>query len=39
MGLVVGFLISTVILYHTTFAINSLCHMFGARRYEIELKA
>ena len=34
MGLVVGFLISTVILYHTTFAINSLCHMFGKRRYE-----
>ena len=34
MGLVVGFLFSTVILYHTTFAINSLCHMFGSRRYE-----
>ena len=34
MGLIVGFLISTVILYHTTFAINSLCHMFGKRRYE-----
>jgi hypothetical protein len=34
MGLVVGFFISTVILYHTTFAINSLCHMFGTRRYE-----
>ncbi|MCE0485137.1 MAG: acyl-CoA desaturase [Methylacidiphilales bacterium] len=34
MGLVVGFFISTVILYHTTFAINSLCHMFGSRRYE-----
>jgi stearoyl-CoA desaturase (delta-9 desaturase) len=33
-GLVVGFFISTVILYHTTFAINSLCHMFGGRRYE-----
>jgi stearoyl-CoA desaturase (delta-9 desaturase) len=33
-GLVVGFFISTVILYHTTFAINSLCHMFGKRRYE-----
>ncbi len=33
-GLVVGFFISTVILYHTTFAINSLCHMFGSRRYE-----
>ncbi len=34
MGLVVGFFISTVILYHTTFAINSFCHMFGGRRYE-----
>ena len=34
MGLLVGFVISTVILYHTTFAINSLCHMFGSRRYE-----
>src|ERR1700683_3064667 len=33
-GLIVGFFISTVILYHTTFAINSLCHMFGGRRYE-----
>jgi stearoyl-CoA desaturase (delta-9 desaturase) len=30
----VGFFISTVLLYHTTFAINSLCHMFGKRRYE-----
>jgi stearoyl-CoA desaturase (delta-9 desaturase) len=34
MGLVVGFFFSTVILYHTTFAINSLCHMFGSCRYE-----
>ncbi|HEX4140116.1 MAG TPA: acyl-CoA desaturase, partial [Candidatus Methylacidiphilales bacterium] len=34
MGLIVGFFISTTILYHTTFAINSLCHMFGGRRYE-----
>jgi stearoyl-CoA desaturase (delta-9 desaturase) len=33
-GLVLGFFVSTVILYHTTFAINSLCHMFGSRRYE-----
>jgi len=33
-GLVVGFFISTVVLYHTTFSINSLCHMFGSRRYE-----
>lgn len=34
LGFVWGFLISTVILYHTTFAINSLCHMFGKKRYE-----
>lgn len=34
MGFVWGFLISTVILYHTTFAINSLCHMFGKQRYK-----
>ena len=33
-GLFWGFFVSTVILYHTTFAINSLCHMFGGRRYE-----
>lgn len=34
MGLVWGYFISTTILYHTTFAINSLCHVFGTRRYE-----
>jgi stearoyl-CoA desaturase (delta-9 desaturase) len=28
-----GFLISTVILYHATFSINSLSHLFGRRRY------
>jgi stearoyl-CoA desaturase (delta-9 desaturase) len=33
-GLVWGFFISTVLLYHSTFVINSLCHMFGKRRYE-----
>jgi stearoyl-CoA desaturase (Delta-9 desaturase) len=33
-GLVWGFVISTTILYHTTFAINSLCHVFGTQRYE-----
>jgi stearoyl-CoA desaturase (delta-9 desaturase) len=33
MGFVWGFIVSTVILYHTTFAINSLCHMFGRQRY------
>lgn len=32
-GLVWGFFISTVILYHAVFTINSLCHIFGKRRY------
>jgi len=29
-----GFVISTVVLYHATFTINSLDHMVGRRRYE-----
>jgi stearoyl-CoA desaturase (delta-9 desaturase) len=33
-GLVWGFFISTVLLYHATFVINSLCHMFGSIRYK-----
>src|SRR5205085_1921993 len=33
-GLVWGFFISTVLLYHGTFAINSLCHIFGSLRYD-----
>lgn len=32
-GLVWGFLLSTVLLYHATFAVNSICHLFGSRRY------
>ena len=32
-GLVWGFLLSTVVLYHTTFAVNSFCHLWGSRRY------
>lgn len=32
-GLVLGFLASTVLLWHSTFAINSLAHVFGRRRY------
>jgi stearoyl-CoA desaturase (delta-9 desaturase) len=32
--LVWGFFVSTVILYHCTFSINSLAHMWGTRRYE-----
>jgi stearoyl-CoA desaturase (Delta-9 desaturase) len=31
--LVWGFFISTVALYHGTFTINSLCHVWGSRRY------
>ncbi len=34
LGLLWGYFISTVILYHTTFAINSLCHVFGTQRYD-----
>jgi stearoyl-CoA desaturase (Delta-9 desaturase) len=29
-----GFLIPTVVLYHATFSVNSITHLFGKRRYE-----
>ena len=29
-----GYVISTVVLYHCTFAINSLAHLFGTRRFD-----
>ncbi len=29
-----GFFVSTVLLYHTTYSVNSLAHMFGRRRYD-----
>jgi stearoyl-CoA desaturase (delta-9 desaturase) len=32
-GLVWGFLVSTVLLWHGTFSINSLAHLWGKRRY------
>ncbi len=32
--LVWGFFVSTVLLWHGTFTINSLSHVFGSRRYE-----
>ncbi|MCB1251103.1 MAG: acyl-CoA desaturase [Acidimicrobiales bacterium] len=35
-GLVVGFFLSTVLLWHSTFFINSLAHVFGRRRYATE---
>ncbi len=34
--LVWGFFISTVVLYHATASINSLCHMVGSKRYVTE---
>jgi stearoyl-CoA desaturase (delta-9 desaturase) len=33
-GLAAGFVLSTVVLYHTTFMINSLAHLVGKRRYD-----
>jgi stearoyl-CoA desaturase (Delta-9 desaturase) len=32
-ALVWGFFVSTIVLWHGTFTINSLAHMFGSRRY------
>jgi stearoyl-CoA desaturase (delta-9 desaturase) len=32
-GVVWGFLVSTVLLYHGTFLVNSACHLFGTRRF------
>lgn len=32
-GLFWGFFVSTVVLYHGTFSINSLAHVWGSRRY------
>jgi stearoyl-CoA desaturase (delta-9 desaturase) len=34
--LVWGFFISTVVCYHATYTINSLCHTFGSQRYEAD---
>src|SRR5206468_3456448 len=31
--LVWGFFVSTVLAYHATFAVNSLAHLFGTRRF------
>jgi stearoyl-CoA desaturase (delta-9 desaturase) len=33
-GLVWGFFVSTVLLYHATFCVNSVCHLIGRRRYK-----
>ena len=32
-GLLFGFFFSTVLVYHATFTINSMCHVFGSQRY------
>lgn len=32
-GVLVGFFLSTVLLWHATFAVNSIAHIFGRRRY------
>lgn len=33
-GVVWGLLVSTVLLYHATFLVNSACHLFGRRRFQ-----
>ena len=33
-GLIWGYFVATVLLWHCTFFINSLCHVWGNRRYE-----
>jgi stearoyl-CoA desaturase (delta-9 desaturase) len=33
-GLLVGFFVSTILLWHSTFLVNSLAHVFGRRRYD-----
>ena len=38
-GLVWGFFVSTVLVYHATFTINSLSHLFGRRRYATDDKS
>jgi len=35
-GLLIGFALSTVLLWHGTFTINSLSHVFGRRRFATE---
>jgi stearoyl-CoA desaturase (delta-9 desaturase) len=35
-GLLIGFFLSTVLLWHSTFLVNSLAHVMGRRRYATE---
>lgn len=32
-GVVWGFVVSTILLYHGTFFVNSVCHLFGSQRF------
>ena len=33
-GLIIGFFLSNVLLWHSTFTVNSVAHVFGRRRYD-----
>jgi stearoyl-CoA desaturase (delta-9 desaturase) len=33
-GLVWGYAVSTTLLWHSTYSVNSLCHVWGTRRYD-----
>ncbi len=33
-GLAWGFVVSTVVLYHATFTVNSVCHLWGSRPFQ-----
>ena len=35
-GLLIGFFLSTILLWHATFTVNSLAHVMGRRRYATE---
>jgi stearoyl-CoA desaturase (Delta-9 desaturase) len=35
-GLIVGFFLSTVLLWHSTFLVNSVAHVFGRRAYDTD---
>ncbi|MEO0973334.1 MAG: acyl-CoA desaturase [Pseudomonadota bacterium] len=34
--LVWGFFVSTTLLYHATYSVNSICHLWGRRRYDTD---
>lgn len=34
-----SFFVSTIFLHHTTFCVNSLCHMYGSKRFQINNEA